>query len=133
MAAFAPARRSLLVPADVGVRQRQVREHEVEVAQPARPDVRGGHREIRGELPPQRDVVVVVARRLVVGLQKRLAEVRALPPVHALDQRVLRDQSDGVAANALPLALAAVALAAVNVFGGFLVTRRMLEMFRKKK
>src|SRR5215204_4057369 len=26
----------------------------------------------------------------------------------------------------------AVALAAVNVFGGFLVTRRMLEMFRKK-
>ena len=27
----------------------------------------------------------------------------------------------------------AVALAAVNVFGGFLVTRRMLEMFRKKR
>ncbi|BDC45506.1 NAD(P) transhydrogenase subunit alpha [Paraburkholderia terrae] len=26
----------------------------------------------------------------------------------------------------------AVALASVNVFGGFLVTRRMLEMFRKK-
>ena len=30
-------------------------------------------------------------------------------------------------------ALIAVALAAVNVFGGFLVTRRMLEMFRKKE
>ncbi|VVE70144.1 NAD(P)(+) transhydrogenase [Pandoraea captiosa] len=29
--------------------------------------------------------------------------------------------------------LVAVALAAVNVFGGFLVTRRMLEMFRKKQ
>jgi H+-translocating NAD(P) transhydrogenase subunit alpha len=27
----------------------------------------------------------------------------------------------------------AVALAAVNIFGGFLVTRRMLEMFRKKE
>jgi NAD(P) transhydrogenase subunit alpha len=27
----------------------------------------------------------------------------------------------------------AVALAAVNVFGGFLVTRRMLQMFRKKQ
>ena len=27
----------------------------------------------------------------------------------------------------------AVALAAVNVFGGFLVTRRMLEMFKKKE
>ncbi|WPB55903.1 NAD(P) transhydrogenase subunit alpha [Xylophilus sp. GOD-11R] len=26
----------------------------------------------------------------------------------------------------------AVALAAVNIFGGFMVTRRMLEMFRKK-
>jgi len=27
----------------------------------------------------------------------------------------------------------AVALAAVNVFGGFLVTQRMLEMFKKKR
>jgi H+-translocating NAD(P) transhydrogenase subunit alpha len=27
----------------------------------------------------------------------------------------------------------AVALAAVNIFGGFMVTRRMLEMFRKKE
>jgi NAD(P) transhydrogenase subunit alpha len=26
-----------------------------------------------------------------------------------------------------------VALAAVNVFGGFLVTQRMLEMFKKKE
>ena len=31
------------------------------------------------------------------------------------------------------LGVVAVALAAVNVFGGFLVTRRMLEMFRKKE
>jgi H+-translocating NAD(P) transhydrogenase subunit alpha len=30
------------------------------------------------------------------------------------------------------LGLVAVALASVNVFGGFLVTQRMLEMFRKK-
>lgn len=28
---------------------------------------------------------------------------------------------------------AAVTLASINVFGGFLVTRRMLEMFKKKK
>jgi H+-translocating NAD(P) transhydrogenase subunit alpha len=27
----------------------------------------------------------------------------------------------------------AVALAAINVFGGFLVTQRMLEMFKKKE
>ena len=31
------------------------------------------------------------------------------------------------------MGVAAVALAAVNVFGGFLVTRRMLEMYRKKE
>jgi NAD(P) transhydrogenase subunit alpha len=31
------------------------------------------------------------------------------------------------------MGVAAVALAAVNVFGGFLVTRRMLEMFRRKE
>lgn len=31
------------------------------------------------------------------------------------------------------MGVAAVALASVNVFGGFLVTRRMLEMFRKKE
>ena len=31
------------------------------------------------------------------------------------------------------LGVVAVALAAVNVFGGFMVTRRMLEMFKKKE
>ncbi len=31
------------------------------------------------------------------------------------------------------MGILAVALAAVNVFGGFLVTQRMLEMFRKKE
>ncbi len=41
------------------------------------------------------------------------------------------------ALTATPLAkgrgAVAVALAAVNIFGGFLVTRRMLEMFKKKE
>jgi NAD(P) transhydrogenase subunit alpha len=36
-------------------------------------------------------------------------------------------------AFARTMGVLAVALAAVNVFGGFLVTRRMLEMFRKKE
>ena len=31
------------------------------------------------------------------------------------------------------MGVVAMALAGVNVFGGFLVTRRMLEMFRKKE
>jgi NAD(P) transhydrogenase subunit alpha len=35
-------------------------------------------------------------------------------------------------ALAKTMGVLAVALAAVNVFGGFLVTRRMLEMFKKK-
>jgi H+-translocating NAD(P) transhydrogenase subunit alpha len=30
------------------------------------------------------------------------------------------------------LGLAAVVLASVNIFGGFIITRRMLQMFRKK-
>jgi len=30
------------------------------------------------------------------------------------------------------LGLAAVTLASINVFGGFLVTQRMLDMFKKK-
>ena len=36
-------------------------------------------------------------------------------------------------ALAKTMGVAAVALAAVNVFGGFLVTRRMLDMFKKKE
>ena len=31
------------------------------------------------------------------------------------------------------MGILAVALAAMNIFGGFLVTRRMLEMFKKKE
>ena len=31
------------------------------------------------------------------------------------------------------LGLAAVILASVNIFGGFIVTQRMLQMFKKKK
>ena len=37
------------------------------------------------------------------------------------------------AASCAVILMLAVALAAVNVFGGFLVTQRMLEMFRKKE
>ena len=31
------------------------------------------------------------------------------------------------------LGLAAIMLAAINIFGGFLVTQRMLQMYKKKK
>jgi NAD(P) transhydrogenase subunit alpha len=49
------------------------------------------------------------------------ALVQIAPPVDAADGRGL----------ILGLAVAALALTAVNMFGGFAVTRRMLEMFRK--
>jgi len=49
------------------------------------------------------------------------ALVQIAPPVDATDGRGL----------ILGLAVAALALTAVNMFGGFAVTRRMLEMFRK--
>ena len=39
---------------------------------------------------------------------------------------------DGLLGSRVGWGVAAVALAAVNIFGGFLVTRRMLEMFKKK-
>jgi NAD(P) transhydrogenase subunit alpha len=35
--------------------------------------------------------------------------------------------------GAKTMGVLAVALASVNIFGGFLVTRRMLEMFKKKE
>jgi NAD(P) transhydrogenase subunit alpha len=31
------------------------------------------------------------------------------------------------------LGFLAIALAAINIFGGFLVTQRMLQMYKKKK
>ncbi|MCG8442458.1 MAG: NAD(P) transhydrogenase subunit alpha, partial [Caulobacterales bacterium] len=40
---------------------------------------------------------------------------------------------DGAVALSRGLGLLAVALASVNIFGGFLVTRRMLAMYKKKE
>ena len=48
----------------------------------------------------------------------------------------IEPEHDALLADAQALAQAgafAVVLAAVNVFGGFLVTQRMLEMFKKKE
>jgi NAD(P) transhydrogenase subunit alpha len=53
--------------------------------------------------------------------------ISAIVIVGAMLAAALTDGMIGQVAGTL-----AVALAAVNVFGGFLVTRRMLEMFRKK-
>ena len=56
---------------------------------------------------------------------------------NAISAIVIVERHAGGGIDERPLAKAAgiagyVALAAVNIFGGFLVTRRMLEMFKKK-
>ena len=44
------------------------------------------------------------------------------------------DQSSEVSFNlSNTLGLIAIALAAINIFGGFLVTQRMLQMYKKRK
>ena len=54
--------------------------------------------------------------------------ISAIVIVGAMLAAALTETTLGKTMRVLP-----VALAAVNVFGGFLVTRRMLEMFRKKE
>ena len=54
------------------------------------------------------------------------------PALHTPLMAVTNAISAIVIVGAMLAAALAVALAAVNVFGGFLVTRRMLEMFKKK-
>ena len=45
----------------------------------------------------------------------------------------LASQSDKIFETANIFGYLAIVLAAVNIFGGFLVTQRMLEMYKKKK
>jgi len=45
----------------------------------------------------------------------------------------LAGNSDDTVTTSNFLGLLAISLAAVNIFGGFLVTQRMLQMYKKKK
>ena len=45
----------------------------------------------------------------------------------------LSGDSDGVFNTSSIFGFLAIALAAINIFGGFLVTQRMLAMYKKKK
>ena len=67
----------------------------------------------------------VVERRLLAGLwlrKRRGAPIYDLPP--SVNRRVIAG---------LQMGFLAVILASVNIFGGFIVTQRMLSMFKKKK
>jgi H+-translocating NAD(P) transhydrogenase subunit alpha len=73
-------------------------------------------------------VVWTVTPALHTPLMAVTNAISAIVIVGAMLAAALTETNLGKAMGVL-----AVALAAVNVFGGFLVTRRMLEMFKKKE
>ncbi len=60
-----------------------------------------------------------------------MAVTNAISAIVIVGAMLAAGLTEGVLARTM--GVLAVALAAVNVFGGFLVTRRMLEMFKKKE
>ena len=60
-----------------------------------------------------------------------MAVTNAISAIVIVGAMLAAGLTEGVLARIM--GVLAVTLAAVNVFGGFLVTRRMLEMFRKKE
>jgi NAD/NADP transhydrogenase alpha subunit len=60
-----------------------------------------------------------------------MAVTNAISAIVIVGAMLAAGLTEGVLAKTM--GVLAVTLAAVNVFGGFLVTRRMLEMFRKKE
>ena len=73
-------------------------------------------------------VVWTVTPALHTPLMAVTNAISAIVIVSAMLAAALTETSLGETMGVL-----AVALAAVNVFGGFMVTRRMLEMFKKKE
>jgi NAD(P) transhydrogenase subunit alpha len=72
-------------------------------------------------------VVWTVTPALHTPLMAVTNAISAIVVVGAMLAAALTETPAGKAMGVL-----AVALASVNIFGGFLVTRRMLEMFKKK-
>jgi NAD(P) transhydrogenase subunit alpha len=60
-----------------------------------------------------------------------MAVTNAISAIIIVGAMLAAGLTEGVLAQVM--GTVAVALAAVNVFGGFLVTQRMLEMFKKKE
>ena len=73
-------------------------------------------------------VVWTVTPALHTPLMAVTNAISAIIMIGAMLAAALTEGLVGLIAGSL-----AVALAAVNVFGGFLVTQRMLEMFKKKE
>jgi NAD(P) transhydrogenase subunit alpha len=62
-----------------------------------------------------------------------MAVTNAISSVIIVGALIAAAPSDGSWSIAKILGLVAVALAAVNIFGGFAVTQRMLAMYKKKE
>ncbi|MEA5098833.1 MAG: NAD(P) transhydrogenase subunit alpha [Burkholderiaceae bacterium] len=60
-----------------------------------------------------------------------MAVTNAVSAIIIVGAMIAAGMTEGLVAQVM--GTLAVALAAVNVFGGFLVTQRMLEMFKKKE
>jgi H+-translocating NAD(P) transhydrogenase subunit alpha len=73
-------------------------------------------------------VVWTVTPALHTPLMAVTNAISAIVIVGAMLAAALTETTLGISMGVL-----AVALASVNIFGGFLVTRRMLEMFKKKE
>jgi H+-translocating NAD(P) transhydrogenase subunit alpha len=73
-------------------------------------------------------VVWTVTPALHTPLMAVTNAISAIVIVGAMLAAALTETTLGITMGVL-----AVALASVNIFGGFLVTRRMLEMFKKKE
>ena len=82
-------------------------------------------------------VLAIYVGYLVVWTVTPALHTPLMAVTNALSAVVVVGAMLAAALTVTPLAkfmgVAAVALAAVNIFGGFLVTRRMLEMFKKKE
>ena len=65
----------------------------------------------------------------ILELLKIPSEFPANPAIIA----ALAGSSENVFSTSSTFGLIAIILAAVNIFGGFLVTQRMLQMYKKKK
>jgi len=74
--------------------------------------------------------IIVVGALLAVG-----AEAIGLAPDSQMAQQMAATGllEEGEITLSKALGFAAVLLASVNIFGGFIVTQRMLQMFKKKK
>lgn len=76
---------------------------------------------------------IVISRVPTVLHTPLMSHANAISGVVIIGAIIVMGRADHDNYVALVLGLAAVILGAVNVVGGFVVTDRMLEMFKKKK